>query len=658
MDPAMGLGAHAARASDSYARCGFPLQGGTVPTMKTPREPLLVGVLGMFLLSGGGDISAQAADPAVDNTAVNAPVSDGDQAVLDLLAEDLLAQRRADPVGASTRGDRRFDRLLPDASPEGTAAWLKDARGRLSRVNALDPSAMSPMRRTEWAMLREALENRLASERFRSWEMAITQINGPQYELPQMPQSLTFTTDKHLEDYAARLDAVPAYLEQVTVQLRAGMARGFTPPKMILSHAAGQALAHGTGPLQGDATRHALYAPFVGRSGPLAERVRAAVMDRIAPAYDRFGAFLRDEYVPGCRDTVAASDLPDGKAYYEFRIRAESTLEYDSDRIHAIGLEEVARIRAEMMGVIRRSDFKPGPGDDTDEATFGAFVRYLRTDSRFYAKAPHDLLTAYRAAGKLIDAELPALFIEMPALPWGVREMPRFIAPSSPTAYYYAGSVENGLAGHFVANTSALDQRPLYDVLPLTLHEAVPGHHFQGALAQELKGVPEWRTTTGYTGFVEGWALYAERLGLEMGEDARSAQNPDGKGLFTDPYDDFGRLNFEMWRALRLVVDTGIHAKGWSRQRAIEFIQANSALSRTNIEREVDRYIAWPGQAVAYKLGEIHIRGLRADAEKRLGGRFKIREFHRAVLGRGAVPLRVLTGQVNDWVDGVLAAAR
>ncbi len=586
----------------------------------------------------------------------------GDQLILDLLAEDLVSQRRADPVGASTRGDRRFDALLPDVSPAGIAAWLEDARGRLEKARAVDIGTLSPMRRTERAMLIDALETRVASAKFRTWEMAVTQISGPQYDLPQMPQSLTFTSDKQLEDYVSRIEKVAVFLEQTTVQMRAGLARGFTPPKVILSNAATQALAHGSGPLGGDATKHALYAPFAGRGGPLAERAKKVILEGVAPAYDRFGAFLRDEYVPKCRETLAAKDLPEGKAYYEFRVKVESTLDFDADAIHKIGLAEVARIRGEMMDVIERSDFEPLPVAGTRTAVsnevFAAFVKYLRSDPRFYAKSGAELIERYRAAGKIIDSELPRLFVQMPTLPWGVREMPRFIAASSPTAYYYQGSIANGQAGFFVANTHLLDQRPLYDVFPLTLHEAVPGHHFQVALSQELKDVPEWRTTTGYTGFVEGWGLYAEKLGLEMGEDARSSTNPDGHGLFTDPYDDFGRLNFEMWRALRLVVDTGIHAQGWTRDRAIAFMEENSALSRNNIEREVDRYIAWPGQAVAYKLGEMHILNLRAEAERRLGARFDVRGFHRAVLGRGAVPLKVLSEQVAEWVDAELAAAR
>jgi uncharacterized protein (DUF885 family) len=577
----------------------------------------------------------------------------GDKAILDLLEEDLVSQRRADPVGASTRGDRRFDALLPDVSPEGVHAWVDDAAGRLERARAVDPESLSPMRQTERAMLVDALKTRLLSVRFRSWEMAVTQLNGPQYELPQMPQSLTFTSEKQLEDYVARLEKVAGYIEQTTVVLRAGAARGFTPPRMVMGTAAAQALSHGTEAIGGDATKHALYSPFAGRSGPLADRAKKVILEQVAPAYDRFGAFLRDEYVPKCRETLAAKDLPDGKAYYEFRVKAESTLDFDADAIHRIGLEEVARIKGGMMGVIARSDFKPEAGISGDGAVFAAFVKYLRTDPRFYAKSGAELIERYRAAGKIIDAELPRLFVQMPTLPWGVREMPRFIAASSPTAYYYQGSIANGQAGFFVANTHLLDQRPLYDVFPLTLHEAVPGHHFQVALSQELKEVPEWRTTTMYTGFVEGWGLYAEKLGLEMGDDARSATNPDGHGLFTDPYDDFGRLNFEMWRALRLVVDTGIHAQGWTRDRAIAFMEENSALSRNNIEREVDRYIAWPGQAVAYKLGEMHILNLRAEAEKRLGSRFDVRGFHRAVLGRGAVPLKVLSEQVGEWVEGV-----
>lgn len=617
--------------------------------MNRPPHPTVSALFALAVLLA----PAPAMTSAAERSAPTAPATD-DAAVLALLEDDLMAQRRADPVGASTRGDRRFDALLPDVSPGGNEAWLADARTRLAKTQAVDPARLSPMRRTERAMLIDALETRIESARFRTWEMAVTQLNGPQYELPQLPQSLTFTTDKHIEDYVSRLEKVAGYIDDTTAALRVGLARGFTPPRVVMGTVASQALTHGSESLAGDPARHALYAPLAGRSGPLAERAKKVILEQVAPAYQRFGEFLRDEYVPNCRESLAARDLPEGKAFYEYRVRTESTLRFDADAIHKIGLDEVARIRREMLGVIARSDFKPGEAKG-DEAVFAAFVKFLRTDPRFYARSGAELIDKYRAAGKVIDAELPRLFELMPTLPWGVREMPRFIAPSSPTAYYYQGSIANGQPGYFVANTYALDQRPLYDTLPLTLHEAVPGHHFQVALSQELKDVPEWRTTTMYTGFVEGWALYAEKLGLEMGEDARSKSNPEGRGLFTDPYDDFGRLNFEMWRALRLVVDTGIHARGWSRDRAIAFMESNSALSRTNIEREVDRYIAWPGQAVSYKLGELHILRLRAEAEKALGDRFNLRGFHRAVLGRGAVPLSVLDAQISEWIEEVKA---
>ncbi len=573
-----------------------------------------------------------------------------DQAVLALLKEDLEAQRRADPISASNRGDRRFDDQLPDLSAAAGHAWAQDAAARLARCKAIDPSSLSPMRRTELAMLSEALQQRIDGEPFKGWEMVVTQISGPQYDLPQMPQTLSFTSDKQLADYAARLEKIPAYLDQAVENLRAGLKRGFTPPIEIMGSAADQALAQGTASVRDGAATHPLYSPFAGRSDALAKRAQKAILEGVAPAYDRFAKFLREEYVPGCRKSLGASKLPDGPAYYNFRIRVESTLDKSAEEIHRIGLSEVKRIRGEMMDAISRTDIGQS-SKLTGDALFAEFIGKLRTDSRFYCKTPDELLRAYRNAGKLIDAELPKLFVQMPTLSWGVREMPRFIAPSSPTAYYYPGSLENGVSGTFIANTTLLSQRPLYDVIPLTLHEAVPGHHFQIALSQELKDVPEWRTTTGYTGFVEGWGLYAESLGLEMGDDARSPSNPGGRGLFADPYDDFGRLNFEIWRALRLVVDTGIHAQGWTRDQAISFMESNSALARHNIEREVDRYIAWPGQAVAYKLGELHIKSLRLKAQTALGASFNLRRFHKAVLGRGAVPLNVLTAQIDEWIE-------
>ncbi|MFU8830378.1 MAG: DUF885 domain-containing protein, partial [Phycisphaerales bacterium] len=397
---------------------------------------------------------------------------------------------------------------------------------------------------------------------------------------------------------------------------------------------------------------HPLARPFVEWEGANHEAMRSRAMtligQDIVPAFDRFATFMREEYIPACRDTIAARDGVDGLAGYEHQIRIMTTLELSAREIHDIGLVEVARIRAEMMGVIERSDFMKMPiatAAGNDDEMFDAFTHYLRSEPRFYYDNADDLLNGYRAIAKLVDPELPALIRTLPRLPYGVREMPPFMAPTAPTAYYYSGSLKNGVPGYFVANTYRLDQRPKYEMIALTLHEAAPGHHIQNAIVLELEesGLHPWRMLQHYTAYGEGWALYSERLGLEMGGGPL--------GLYADPYDDFGRLSYEMWRAMRLVVDTGIHAFGWQREQAIDFMIANSALTRTNIEREVDRYIAWPAQALGYKLGEIEIRRLRERAESRLGDRFDIRDFHDQLLWSGSVPLPVLRQKIEDWID-------
>lgn len=575
-----------------------------------------------------------------------------DERLTQLLGEDFQSQMRLDPLDASRRGERRFDAVLPDLSRAAREWSLEDTRERLAALEVIDPASLSDANKLNAALLRYELRTRIDASAFEMWQMPITQQNGPQNSLPQLPDFLNFTDDRHLEDYAARLEAVPEYLDQLMANMREGMKSGRTPPRIVMGTVSAQAAAHGGARYTTDPESHAMFRPFVGKPGPLADRARAAIAQRVAPAFERFAAFLESEYVPACRQTIAASDLPEGPSFYNFQIRRMTTTDLTADQVHQMGLREVARIREEMMRVIARSDFAKKDELQAEEL-FKAFLAHLRTDPRFYHTTPEALLQGYREIAKRIDPDLARLFGTLPRLPYGVREMPRFIATAAPTAYYYPGSSRSGVPGWFIANTYRLDQRPKYEMIPLTLHEAMPGHHLQIALAQELSdaGLPEWRTTLDYTVFVEGWALYAERLGLEMGDDVRSASNPDGLGLFTDPYDDFGRLTYEMWRAMRLVVDTGLHAQGWSRDRAITFMLENSALSPTNIEREVDRYIAWPAQALAYKIGELRIRDLRAWAEQTLGPKFDIRGFHDAVLLQGAVPLDVLDAQVRAWVD-------
>jgi uncharacterized protein (DUF885 family) len=575
-----------------------------------------------------------------------------DDRLLAFLEEDFRAQLNQDPLDASRRGYRQYDRLMPDLSASARAAWIQDAKDRLARLETIDLAALTDSNKTNLALLNYELRLRIDGERFEGWQMPVTQQNGPQSSLPQLPDFLSFTDASHLEDYAARLEAVPAYLDQIIANMREGMKSGRTPPRVVMSAVPAQAAAQAEDRFLSDPAAHAMYKPFSGATGPIVDRAKRAVREGVVPAFRRFAEFLEKEYLPRCRDTIAARDLPDGEAFYNFRLRVMTTLDLTAEQIHQMGLGEVARIREEMFEVIARSDFAQKDSLKGDEL-FKAFVAYLRTDPRFYHTKAEDLLAGYQRLAKIIDPEMSRLFRTLPRLSYGVREMPRFIAPSAPTAYYYPGSLENGVPGWFIANTWRLDQRPKYEMISLTLHEAVPGHHHQYAIAQELKsaGLPEWRTTVDYTVFGEGWGLYSERLGLEMGDDARSPANPDGKGLFTDPYDDFGRLSYEMWRAMRLVVDTGMHALGWPRDKAIQFMLDNSALSQTNIEREVDRYIVWPGQAVAYKIGELRIRDLRSQAEAKLGEKFDVRGFHDAVLMQGAVPAEVLEAQVRAWVQ-------
>ncbi len=578
-------------------------------------------------------------------------------AILDEHVEQLLQE---DPLDAVQRGDARHAQRLADLSPEAIQKGRDLRRARLQRLDRLDLARLSEVDRLDADLLRSELESDLAQARFFPEQTPIDARSGPQVWLPQMHDPLPFATDADYADHARRLELVPGQIDQIIEQMRAGLAAGRVPPKVVMVGTVDQCLMLATDDVRESPTLSRFYAPFRARpmTDPAAVRARAAIRDGIVPAFARLGAFLRDEYIPKCRETVAYSDGVDGPAGYDQALRRHTTLPMSALDVHALGLSEVARIRAEMMDVIARTDF-PRKDELSGDELFGAFLAYLRTDPRFYYTRAEDLLAGYREISKRIDAEMPKLFTVLPRLPYGVRELPAITAPTSPTAYYYRGSIEAGTPGWFMCNTYKLDQRPKYEMVALTLHEAVPGHHHQIALAQELKNQHPFRTFSSYTAFVEGWALYAERLGLEVGDGGGPANTISGSGagsgdapahLYSDPYDDFGRLSYEMWRASRLVVDTGIHAKGWSRTQAIEYMLRVTSLSPLNIEREVDRYIAWPGQACAYKIGELKIRELRARAEKALGDRFDRRTFHDALLDSGALPLPALEAKIDRWI--------
>jgi len=573
---------------------------------------------------------------------------DRDHDLWGLMNELILLEFESDPVavGALLNDDSRNGQL-GDVSAGAIADRLKRVRSIRDRLADLDRGGFNDADRLDADLVSYWLDTEIRDAKFERWMMPISGQSGPQVWLPQMDSMAQMRTAQQRSDALTRLKRVPIVVGDTMDNMRVGIEAGRVPPRVVVEPAVAQSMAQASAEIREDPSSSPFYKPFASldANDPIAIEAREMIAERIVPVYLELALFLQNEYLPACRDSVGASDGIDGIAGYDAAIAGHTTLpNLSSDQIHQIGLDEVKRIKSEMMRVIIQTDWDNGLMDFASEAAkFNAFCEYLRTNTQFYYDKPQDLLDGYRAIAKKIDGELPTLFGVLPRLPYGVKALPDYSAEAAPTAFYYPGSSKLGRAGNFMANLSKLDQRPKYEMLALTLHEAMPGHHLQIALSQEIEGQHPIRKRMFFSAFVEGWGLYSEKLGLEMGE----GQN----GLYSDPYDNFGRLNFEMWRAIRLVVDTGIHSKGWTRERAVEFMRTNSALSEHNIGSEVDRYIAWPGQATAYKIGELKILELRARAEKKLGDRFDLREFHFVVLGDGALPLPVLESKVDRWVE-------
>ena len=442
------------------------------------------------------------------------------------------------------------------------------------------------------------------------------------------------------ENVLARLEGVPTLVDQTIVLMKEGLAAGLTPPRVTLRDVPQQVRNQ----IVDDPRESPLLRAFArfpdsitaDDGERLRDRAVAAYAVHVAPAYQRLYEFLVETYIPAARESIAMRALPDGEAWYSWSVRQYTTTTLTPDQIHAIGLSEVERIRAGMDAAIAATGFV---------GSFHDFARFLRTDPRFSFEKPDELLAAYRDICKRADPELVRLFGRLPRLPYGVKPVPAYAEKSQTTAYYEPGSPAAGRPGYFFANTYDLPSRPRWEMEALALHEAVPGHHLQIALAQEMEDVPEFRRHGRFTAFVEGWGLYAESLGAEM-------------GFYADPYALFGRLSYEMWRAIRLVVDTGMHWLGWSRQQAIDYFKDNSGKAEHDIIVEVDRYIVWPGQALAYKIGEMKIRELRARAARELGDAFDLRSFHDLVLGAGALPLDVLEDRVARWTEAQPPRAR
>ncbi len=518
-----------------------------------------------------------------------------------------------------------------DLSVRALERRQRDLQPMLAAIRAVNRSRLSAADQLSFDLSKRGLEEAIEGNRFPRDVIQVTQMGGPQY-LAATIGSMPAATAKDYGDMITRIRKIPAVVDQTIALLDSGLKGGVTPPRITLRNVVEQI----GGLIVDDPLKSPLLAPFTNLPASIAEAERSALRAQAAdaynsaakPAFTRLRDYLATTYVPRSRETIAMGAMPDGAAWYAYNVRVQTTTNRTPREIHDLGLSEVKRIRAQMDSVIRSTAFT---------GNFAAFTTMLRTDPKFYYRDSASLVRAYRDISKRIDPELTKLFGRLPRLPYGISTVPSYAAPSQTTAYYQQGSPDSHRAGQFFVNTYRLETRPMWEMEPLSAHEAVPGHHLQIAISQELEGIPKFRRYGGYTAFEEGWALYSESLGPEL-------------GLYTEPYSKFGQLTYEMWRAIRLVVDTGIHAFGWTRQEAIDFFKANSAKTENDITVEVDRYIVWPGQALAYKSGELKIKELRKHAEDQLGSRFDIRGFHDQVLGQGALPLDILDTRIRGWV--------
>jgi len=535
------------------------------------------------------------------------------------------------PESATYSGFKGQNGRWTDVSLEAIAQRKKELQSPLAVITSIDRASLSADDQLNYDLFRRGAEDAIAGTRFPSEYLAIDARSGPQL-LAQTMELNPNATVKDYEDIVSRVDGLGAVVDETIVLLQKGLAAKVTAPGITLRDVPDQV----KGLLTADPMKSPVLVMFTRfpSSIPEAEQKRLAAAavksytEKVKPAYERLYSFLTKTYIPGARESVGMSALPDGAAWYAYNVRIQTTTNRTPEQIHEIGLAEVKRIRGQMDSVMKSIGYK---------GTLAEFTNFLRTDPRFFFTDSADLVRAYRDIVKRIDPELIKLFGHLPRLPYGVTTIPSYSAKSATTAYYQPGSYEAGRPGYYYVNTYALNTRPKWEMEALSSHEAVPGHHLQIAIAQELTNLPDFRRYGGYTAFVEGWALYSESLGPRI-------------GLYKDPYSKFGQLTYEMWRAIRLVIDTGIHAQGMTRQQAIDYFAANSAKTLNDIVVEVDRYITTPGQALAYKSGELEIKGLRAYAEQQLGDRFDIREFHDQVLGQGALPLDILDARIRAWV--------
>jgi len=559
--------------------------------------------------------------------------NNADQQLEQIIEEHWNYTLKESPLTATRAGVNKYNHLLDGASKADNQRRLDAEKLLLKRINKINTEKLSDANRVNHQLFKWVIEDSIESYELNLSRIPLTTFYSFFLSVLSMSDGLAMNSEKDYQDYIARLKQIPRYFDENIDNMRDGIKTQFTLPKIVVEGILPTVHAQ----VYDDPVKSSLYKPFLKMSDKLGEstqkELQAAAKKAIStlaiPAFKKFADFFGGEYLEAATATLGAEQMNNGKAYYAHQIKKYTTLtDTTAKEIHQIGLNEVKRIRAEMSEVIKAAEF---------DGSFEEFTQFLRTDPQFYAKTPKDLLKEASYIAKRIDYIMPEFFGKLPRTPYGVVPVPKEIAPNYTTASYNSAPVGGIRGGAFWLNTHGLDQRPLYELTALTLHEAAPGHHHQSAISRELKNVPNFRLGLYFSAYGEGWGLYSEKLGIEM-------------GLYDTPYDNFGRLSYEMWRACRLVIDTGIHAMGWSRQQGLDFLANNTSLSKANVRAEVDRYISWPGQALSYKLGELEIWKLRRKAEKALGEKFSLRDFHDALLGNGALPLTMVSAEIDRFI--------
>lgn len=578
--------------------------------------------------------SCQTAQNEITEPDINTIVISEDEIFEEYLAAQWDEDLKDSPIFASLLGDKRFNQDITPNNIEYYQNRISILEEKKQKLKAFDFNKLNPDNKLNYKLLNLNLDNSIEASSYPSYYMSLNQRGGVQ-SYYETGDRLVYSSKIDYEDWLIRLSKYSDNINNTTNNLKEGLAKGYTQPKLVTR----QVITQIDNLLNNDIDRHPYLKIFLSANdeyfindekNQLIEDAKELISNKIIPAYQELNEFLKNEYLPKSRDSIGLDGVPDGKKWYEYVARYHTTTNLTPDEIHEIGLSEVSRIRSEMEEII--NDLK-WDGD------FKSFLNYLRTSPRFYYDNGEDLLNAYLIMAKKIDPLLPKIFKVFPRAPYGVIPIPEESAPFTTTAYYNGPA--KGRPGYFYANLYKPESRPKYEIPVLTVHEAVPGHHFQISLAQELENVPTFRRYLSFTAFVEGWGLYSEELGEFM-------------GIYEDPYDKFGQLTYDMWRAIRLVVDTGMHYKGWSRDDAINLFLENTAKSQLDIENEVDRYIAWPGQALAYKIGQLKILELRLKSEKELGDKYDIKDFHHEILKRGSVPLDILEDYINEWIENTL----